>query len=364
MEKANYKDFLGKKVHIVMDRPMGVKHPKWNFIYPLNYGYVPNTISGDGAKLDAYIIGVFEPLEEYEGKCIAAIHRLDDDDDKLIIAPEGKIYTREQIEALVEFQERFFKHIIIEKPLSTNIHLANELIKNYKGEKVVTVISQHRFDYPVNFVKKSIESGDLGKITLVNAKLKCYRPNEYYTDSYWRGTLEKEGGSTVINQAYHIIDTLVFLLGEPKEVKTFLGNYKYNKKIETEDTAVSIFKYKDKLCTFSATNTSILDWKTSFEIIGTKGEIAFTIDFPEEILEFNVDDKIKQKYDKEIKQVNMNFDNNKDLAVNYYGLSHNKQFEDFKNAILNHTDIKVGLEQAIKTQNLLEMIYKVRGEND
>ncbi len=256
------------------------------------------------------------------------------------------------------------KHIIIEKPLSTNIHLANELIKTYKGEKVVTVISQHRFDYPVNLVKKIIESGDLGKITLVNAKLKCYRPNEYYTDSYWRGTLEKEGGSTVINQAYHIIDTLVYLLGEPKEVKTFLGNYKYNKKIETEDTAVSIFKYKDKLCTFSATNTSILDWKTSFEIIGTKGEIAFTIDFPEEILEFNVDDKIKQKYDKEIKQVNMNFDNNKDLAVNYYGLSHNKQFEDFKNAILNHTDIKVGLEQAIKTQNLLEMIYKVRGEND
>ena len=87
MEKANYKDFLGKKVHIVMDRPMGVKHPKWNFIYPLNYGYVPNTISGDGAELDAYIIGVFEPLEEYEGKCIAAIHRLDDDDDKLIIVP-------------------------------------------------------------------------------------------------------------------------------------------------------------------------------------------------------------------------------------------------------------------------------------
>lgn len=256
------------------------------------------------------------------------------------------------------------KHIVIEKPLSTNIHLANELIRDYKGKKVVTVISQHRFDYPVNLVKKIIESGDLGKITLVNAKLKCYRPDEYYTDSYWRGTIEKEGGSTVINQAYHIIDTLVYLFGEPKEVKTFLGNYKYNKKIETEDTTVSIFKYEDKLCTFSSTNTSILDWKTSFEIIGTKGEIAFTIDFPEEIIEFNVDDKIKQKYDKEIKQVNMNFDNNKDLAVNYYGLSHNKQFEDFKNAILNNTTIKVGLEQAIKTQNLLEMIYKVRGEND
>ena len=115
MKKVSYKDFLGKKVKVVMDRPIGSKHPKWNFIYPINYGYVPNTISGDGEELDAYIVGIFEPVEEYEGECIAAIHRLDDDDDKLVIAPEEKIYTKQQIEALVEFQERFFEHEIIEK---------------------------------------------------------------------------------------------------------------------------------------------------------------------------------------------------------------------------------------------------------
>ncbi len=115
MKKVSYKDFLGKKVKVVMDRPMGSKHPKWNFIYPINYGYVPNTISGDGEELDAYIVGIFEPVEEYEGKCIAAIHRLDDDDDKLVIAPEERIYTKQQIEALVEFQERFFEHEIIEE---------------------------------------------------------------------------------------------------------------------------------------------------------------------------------------------------------------------------------------------------------
>ncbi|MCI8443784.1 MAG: inorganic pyrophosphatase [Clostridia bacterium] len=93
-----------------------IDQSKWNFIYPLNYGYIPNTISGDGDELDAYIIGVFEPLKEFDGKCIAAVHRLnDDDDDKLIITPEGKKYSKEQIEALVEFQERFFKYEIIEE---------------------------------------------------------------------------------------------------------------------------------------------------------------------------------------------------------------------------------------------------------
>ena len=98
-----------------MERPMGTKHPKWNFIYPLNYGYIPNTISGDGDELDVYVLGVFEPLKEFDGNCIAAIHRLNDDDDKLIIVPEGKTYSKEQIEALVEFQERFFEYEIIEK---------------------------------------------------------------------------------------------------------------------------------------------------------------------------------------------------------------------------------------------------------
>ena len=115
MEKASFKDYLGKKVHVVVDRPMASKHPKHGFIYPINYGYIPNTISGDGEELDAYIIGVFEAVKEFDGECIAAIHRMKDDDDKLVVAPEDKIYTKEQIEALVEFQERFFEHQIIEK---------------------------------------------------------------------------------------------------------------------------------------------------------------------------------------------------------------------------------------------------------
>jgi len=115
IEKADYNEYLGKKVKIVMDRPLGTKHPKWGYIYPVNYGYVPNTISGDGKELDVYLLGIFEPLKEYEGICIAAIHRLDDDDDKLIVVPEGKIYSEEQIEALIEFQEKYFKHVVIYK---------------------------------------------------------------------------------------------------------------------------------------------------------------------------------------------------------------------------------------------------------
>ena len=92
---------------------MGSHHPKHGFIYPINYGFIPDTISGDGEELDAYLLGVFEPVETYTGKVIAIIHRTNDDDDKLIIAPEDKTYTPDQIRALTEFQERFFKSEII-----------------------------------------------------------------------------------------------------------------------------------------------------------------------------------------------------------------------------------------------------------
>ena len=66
-----------------------------------------------GEELDCYILGVFEPIKEFEGKCIAIIHRLNDNDDKLILVPKDKDYNIDAIEALVEFQERYFEHTII-----------------------------------------------------------------------------------------------------------------------------------------------------------------------------------------------------------------------------------------------------------
>ena len=105
--------YIGNLVEVKIDRPVGSTHPKHGFIYPVNYGYVPNIVSGDGEELDCYVLGVFEPLEKFKGKCIAVIHRLNDNDDKLIIVPEEKEYSDDAIRALIEFQERFFESIII-----------------------------------------------------------------------------------------------------------------------------------------------------------------------------------------------------------------------------------------------------------
>ena len=108
-------DYIGKIVKVIMDRPFGTKHPKHNFVYQVNYGYLPNTISGDGEELDAYVLGIDKPLKEFEGEVIAVLHRLNDDDDKLIVAPKGINFDDKTIIEKTYFQEQWFKSVILRK---------------------------------------------------------------------------------------------------------------------------------------------------------------------------------------------------------------------------------------------------------
>ena len=106
--------FLGKIVEVKIDRAKGTKHPKYDFYYDSNYGFVPNTLSPDGEELDAYVLGVEEVLESFKGKCVAVIHRTNDNDDKLVVIPEGmENISDEEIRKQTNFQEQFFKSVII-----------------------------------------------------------------------------------------------------------------------------------------------------------------------------------------------------------------------------------------------------------
>jgi inorganic pyrophosphatase len=107
------KSFLNEIIEVTVDRQINSLHPKWNFKYPVNYGYLKNIFAPDGEELDAYILKIDYPLEKYTGKVIAIIHRIDDDDDKLIVIPEGQTITDDEIEKSVKFQEKFFKHKIV-----------------------------------------------------------------------------------------------------------------------------------------------------------------------------------------------------------------------------------------------------------
>ena len=105
---------IGKTVKVVVDRPMGTYHPQYkDLYYACNYGYIPGVFAPDGEEQDAYILGVEEPVTQFTGKVIAIIKRLDDVEEKWVVVPEGVQYTKEEICALVDFQERFFKIEIV-----------------------------------------------------------------------------------------------------------------------------------------------------------------------------------------------------------------------------------------------------------
>lgn len=104
---------IGSIVKVIVDRPLGTSHPEYkDLYYPINYGYVPSVMALDGEEQDAYILGVDKPIKEFIGKVIAIIHRIDDVEDKWVVAPEDVSFTKDEIMQQIEFQEQYF-HIEI-----------------------------------------------------------------------------------------------------------------------------------------------------------------------------------------------------------------------------------------------------------
>lgn len=233
------KKYLEKTLEVKIDRPFGSKHPKHGFIYPVNYGYVPNTISGDGEELDCYILGVFEPLETFNGKCIAIIHRLDDNDDKLIIVPENKSFSNQEIRALTEFQERFFKSEIIRDsnylefnksiPELSVTNLENSL-KFYKtiGFKIEYDRPENKFVFislgKIQFMLQEISNNDKWNIMEltypfgngINFQLEVDNVNEIYKnlkDNNYKITFEIE--ENWYRQGNRLLGNKEFLIQDP-----------------------------------------------------------------------------------------------------------------------------------------------------
>ena len=108
--KPDLSCYLGRRVRVVVDRPLGSAHPRHpDLTYPVNYGEVPGTLSGDGHPIDAYLVGWDAPLTDAQGVVVAVVVRPHDAEDKLIVTPEGAAFSVEALRAAVDFQERYFE---------------------------------------------------------------------------------------------------------------------------------------------------------------------------------------------------------------------------------------------------------------
>ena len=135
--------YLGKEVSIEIDRPVGYVHHKGEktLVYPINYGYIPNVLGGDGEELDVFLIGVDEPIDSYTGRIIGIVYRADDVEDKLIMAPIGKSFTSEQIAREIYFQEKYYQTTIRDLD-GTYISMSESDTKNYLRQNISIYIEK------------------------------------------------------------------------------------------------------------------------------------------------------------------------------------------------------------------------------
>ena len=122
---------IGMEVDVIIDRPLGSRHPAYDLIYPLNYGYVPGFIGGDGEEQDVYVIGVDVPLHQFHGVVIGVVEREDDCESKWIVASQQLKISVGELEKQLYFQERYFKHTIYLKP--------NRIYRLAKEEEACTI---------------------------------------------------------------------------------------------------------------------------------------------------------------------------------------------------------------------------------
>lgn len=169
-------------------------------------------------------------------------------------------------------------HVLTEKPIEISTERADALIEAAKESGVrLGVIFQDRMKAHIRQLKSWVEKGLLGKILLVDARVKWYRPPEYYTSSKWRGTLALDGGGALINQGVHTIDLLVWILGDVARVQARTATQLH--KIEAEDTVVATLEFvSGAVGVFHATTAAFPGYPRRVEISGTEGTVILEHD--------------------------------------------------------------------------------------
>ena len=169
-------------------------------------------------------------------------------------------------------------HLLTEKPIDVSTVRADTLIQTAEQASVkLGVIFQDRLKPHIRRPKQWIDEGELGKILLVEAQVKWYRPGEYYQHSRWRGTQALDGGGVLINQAVHTLDLLAWLLGDVARVQASTGTVLH--KIEVEDTAIAILEFSSgALGVLQATTAAYPGYPRRIETRGSLGTVVLKHD--------------------------------------------------------------------------------------
>ena len=244
------------------------------------------------------------------------------------------------------------KHVLIEKPLEISPQRCRMIIDAAR-EKGVLVggIFQSRFYDASRLVKKAVEEGRFGRLTLVDAQVKWFRSQDYYDSGAWRGTWAMDGGGVLMNQGIHAIDLLQWLTGKVSEVQAYTATLSHER-IEVEDNAVAALRFENGALGVIEGSTSLsrnTENLKRLELCGTDGTVVLEENMLK-VWSFNderpEDEMIRRDYQKGFEPFVPKL------------LGHERQFQDMADAIINGREPEVTGEAASESVKIVCSIYE------
>ena len=258
-----------------------------------------------------------------------------------IITPSGMHY-----ENAMDILKKYKKHLIIEKPTFLKASEAKKVFKLAKNLNCkIFPVFQHRYNKSVQSLKKAIRQNQLGKIRIVNVRVRWCRPDRYYKLSDWRGTFSHDGGA-LTNQGVHYIDLLRHLGGEIKSVFVIMKTLGAN--IETEDTAVSVFNFENGAVGTLEVTTAARpkDFEASLSVVGSKGLAQIGGLAVNELQIFSPNPAICRK--------------SSEKFLDGYGFGHIKFYKDIERTLGKNSKFKfpISEKEVFNTTKLLNSFYR------
>lgn len=243
-------------------------------------------------------------------------------------------------------------NVLTEKPMSISLQDADAMIEACKANNVsLGVIFQNRYNAGSILIKDTLKSGALGKILSAKLMVTWDRSDDYYSKSDWKGTWEMEGGGVLIDQAIHTMDLLRWFVDSPIEYIDANISNRAHERIEVEDSAEGVIKYKNGVVTgFYTVNYYSYDAPIEIEIDCEKGLVKLVSD--KAMIRFNDGREVSADRDPRIQ---MSYGEG---VKSYWGVSHMKQIKDYYSALSEGRKPEIDGVEARKTQEMICAIYQ------
>jgi UDP-N-acetyl-2-amino-2-deoxyglucuronate dehydrogenase len=249
------------------------------------------------------------------------------------------------------------KHVIVEKPLEITLSRCDKIIAAcQKAGVVLSTIFQSRFHQSSIEMKRAVEAGRFGRLTVCDAVVKWLRTQQYYDSLEWRGNWQVDGGGALMNQAIHSVDLLLWLAGPVAEVRAHFALLAHER-IAVEDTAVATVRFANgALGTIEASTAVYPGYLKRIELHGTGGsaiveeEDIVKWDFAKMV---NRDEAIRGKMASRVSTGGGAAD---PKAIGHHG--HARQFQDVLQAIRKGTSPLIDGSEGRRSVEAILAIYK------